>query len=141
MAERTLEFQLERPKGLTFSAGQFMDITLIDPPETDAEGDTRTFSISSGPDDADLRFATRLRDTSYKRVLKSVRRGTEVRVDGPFGNLTLHDDSSRPAVLLAGGIGVTPFRSIVRGLVSEELPHRVFLFLCQPATGTRPLPG
>ncbi|MGE0758230.1 MAG: FAD-dependent oxidoreductase [Pirellulaceae bacterium] len=128
MAERTLEFGFDKPKDMIFKAGQFMDLTLIEPPETDAEGNTRGFSISSAPDDPELAFATRLRDTAFKRVLQQMPLGTNVRIEGPFGNLTLHNDSSRLAILLAGGIGITPFRSIVRRAAHERLPHRILLF-------------
>jgi ferredoxin-NADP reductase len=128
VAERTLEFRFDKPVGMTFKAGQFMDLTLIDPPETDAEGNTRGFSINSAPDDPELMFTTRLRDTAFKRVLRTMPLGTEVKVEGPFGNLRLHNNASRPAVLLAGGIGVTPFRSIARWAAHERLPHRILLF-------------
>ncbi|WP_437475816.1 FAD-dependent oxidoreductase [Sorangium sp. So ce1014] len=113
---------------MSFKAGQFMDLTLIEPPETDAEGNARGFSINSAPDDTELIFTTRLRDTAFKRVLQTMPLGTEIRVEGPFGNLTLHNNASRPAVLLAGGIGITPFRSIVRWAAHEKLPHRILLF-------------
>ncbi|MGH8137602.1 MAG: FAD-dependent oxidoreductase [Steroidobacteraceae bacterium] len=128
VAERTLEFRFDKPDGMTFKAGQFMDLTLIDPPETDAEGNTRGFSINSSPEDPELTFTTRLRDTAFKRTLQTMPLGTEIKVEGPFGNLTLHNNPSRPAVLLAGGIGITPFRSIVRRAAHEKLPHRIFLF-------------
>ena len=128
VAERTLEFRFQKPPGMTFKAGQFMDLTLVDPPETDPEGNTRGFSINSAPDDPELIFTTRLRDTAFKRALRTLPLGTAVKVEGPFGNLTLHNDPRRPAVLLAGGIGVTPFRSIVRTAAHEGLPQRIFLF-------------
>lgn len=128
VAERTLEFRFEKPAGMVFKAGQFMDLTLIDPPETDAEGDTRGFSINSAPDDPELVFTTRLRDTAFKRVLRTMPLGTEVKVEGPFGSLTLHNNVSRPAILLAGGIGITPFRSIARWAAHQKLPHRILLF-------------
>jgi ferredoxin-NADP reductase len=141
VAEGTLEFRFQKPPGMTFKAGQFMDLTLVGPPETDAEGNTRGFSINSAPDDPELIFTTRLRDTAFKRVLRTLPVGTAVKVEGPFGNLTLHNDPRRPAVLLAGGIGVTPFRSIVRRAAHEKLPQRIFLFLRQQAAGGRALPG
>jgi len=53
VAERTLEVRFERPHGMIFKAGQFMDLTLVEPPETDAEGNARGFSINSAPDDSD----------------------------------------------------------------------------------------
>jgi len=45
VAERTVAFHFERPSGWTFKAGQFLDMTLTSPPETDAEGNKRGFSI------------------------------------------------------------------------------------------------
>jgi ferredoxin-NADP reductase len=128
VAERTLEFRFVKPKGMTFKAGQFMDVTLIDPPETDAEGNTRGFSINSAPEEPHLIFTTRLRDTAFKRVLQSMPLGTDVKVEGPFGNFILHNNQNRPAILLAGGIGITPFRSMVRDAAYRKLRHRIVLF-------------
>ncbi len=73
-------------------------------------------------------ITTRLRDSAFKRVLRSMPLGTEAKLEGPFGNLALHNNASRPAVFLAGGIGVTPFRSMIVRAVKEQLPHRIFLF-------------
>ncbi len=61
-------------------------------------------------------------------MLRSLPLGTGVQIDGPFGNFTLRNNESRPAVLLAGGIGITPFRSIVRRAAHENLGHRILLF-------------
>jgi len=128
VAEGTMAFHFEKPAGWTFKAGQFIDITLLEPPETDAEGNTRGFSIASAPQEETIMVATRLRDTAFKRVLKTVPLGTAVKIEGPFGNLTLHNNAARPAVMLAGGIGITPFRSILFRAAKENLPHRIFLF-------------
>lgn len=128
VAERTLEFRFAKPPGFGFRAGQFMDISLVDPPETDAEGNTRAFSINSAPDDPDLAFTTRLRDTAFKRSLQSIPLGTMFAGQGPFGNLTLHNDTRRPAILLAGGIGITPFHSIARWAAHTGTTHRILLF-------------
>jgi len=72
--------------------------------------------------------ATRLRDTAFKRVLKDMPLETVVKIEGPFGTLTLHNNAKRTAVLLSGGIGITPFRSILFRAAKEKLPHRIFLF-------------
>jgi ferredoxin-NADP reductase len=66
VAERTMAFRFEMPSGWTFKAGQFIAMTLLAPSETDAEGDTREFSIASGPHEDTLMVATRLRDTAFK---------------------------------------------------------------------------
>ncbi|TAM82490.1 MAG: FAD-dependent oxidoreductase [Acidobacteria bacterium] len=129
IAERTSSFRFEKPPGWTFKSGQTVDITLLDPPDTDAEGNTRTFSIASVPDDNTLMIATRMRDTAFKRTLGTMPLGTVVKIDGPFGNFVLHNNPAKTAVLLAGGIGITPFRSMVFRAANEKLPHRIFLFL------------
>ena len=128
VADGTMAFLFEKPDGWTFKAGQFIEIGLINPTETDSEGNSRAFSIASAPNEAAIMVATRMRDTAFKRVLKTLPIGTEVKIEGPFGDLTLHNNARRPAILLAGGIGITPFRSIVMRAAKEKLPHSILLF-------------
>jgi ferredoxin-NADP reductase len=92
------------------------------------EGNKRAFSVASSPQEPILMVATRMRDTAFTRVLKGTPVGSEVKIEGPFGDLVLHNNSTRPAVLLAGGIGITLFRSIVMHAAKEKLPHRIILF-------------
>jgi ferredoxin-NADP reductase len=128
VAEGTMAFFFDRPAGFEFAAGQSIDLTLLDPPETDAEGNKRALSLASAPHEPDLMVATRLRDTAFKRVLKTMPLGMEVKVEGPFGFMTLHKKVARPAVFLAGGIGITPFRSMLRQAATADTGHRLFLF-------------
>jgi ferredoxin-NADP reductase len=128
VAERTLAFHFEKPSGWTFKAGQFIDMTLVSPAQTDAEGNKRGFSIASAPEEATIMIATRLRDTAFKRVLQTVPVGTTVTIEGPFGSLALHNNATRAAVILAGGIGITPFRSILIDATRRRLPHRIIVF-------------
>ena len=128
IAEGTMAFHFEKPPGWTFEAGQAIDITLLAPSETDAEGNTRTFTIASAPYEKSVMVATRMRDTAFKRMLKVMLVGTAVQMEGPAGDLTLHRDASRTAVFLSGGIGITPFRSIAFAAAKEHLSHRIFLF-------------
>ena len=72
VAEQTTAFRFEKPQNWEFKAGQALDMTLLDPPETDAEGNIRTFSIASAPHEDTLMVATRMRDTAFKRVLKTM---------------------------------------------------------------------
>jgi ferredoxin-NADP reductase len=128
VADQTMSFHFAKPPGWTFGAGQFVDVTLLNPPETDAEGNTRGFSISSAPSEGDITITTRLRDTAFKRVLRTMPLGTDVRIEGPFGDLRLHE-GTRPAVILTGGIGITPFRSILTETIQAGvLPYPVVLF-------------
>lgn len=128
VAEGTMAFRFAKPADWTYRAGQFVDITLLDPPETDAEGDTRGFSISSAPSEDVIMITTRLRDTAFKRVLRTMPIGTRVKIEGPFGDLRLHN-AARPAVVLTGGIGITPFRSIlIQTIQNGGLPYPVVVF-------------
>jgi ferredoxin-NADP reductase len=87
VAEGTMAFQFETPPEFDFKPGQSADLTLLNPPETDSEGNVRTFSIASAPFEDQLRFATRMRDTAFKRSLKKMPLGS--REDG-LGNGLLH---------------------------------------------------
>jgi ferredoxin-NADP reductase len=51
-----------------------------------------------------------------------------VKIEGPTGSLILHRNGSKPAVFLAGGIGITPFRSMAREAAAQKLPHQIYLF-------------
>jgi len=128
VAEDTMAFYFEKPSRFDFKPGQSADLTLSNPPETDAEGNTRTFSIASPPFENQLMFTTRMRDTAFKRSLKKIPLATEIKVDPPMGSFTLHKNSAKAAVFLAGGIGITPFLSIVRQADHDRLPHKLHLF-------------
>lgn len=130
VAEGTMAFWFDiSGTDLTFEPGQNADYTLIDPPETDAEGNMRTFSFAASPSHKDtIMITTRMRPTAFKNSLKAIPLGTKVKVEAPLGDMMLHEDVSRPAVLLAGGIGITPFRSMIEWASERQSPHKIFLF-------------
>src|SRR6266566_943525 len=128
IAAGTMAFHFEKPEGFSYKAGQFADYTLINPPETDAEGNTRGFSLASAPYEDYLMSATRMRDTAFKRVLKTMPLGTELTLDAPYGSFTLHNNAAIPAVFVTGGIGVTPVRSILLEAIHKAVPRRIVLF-------------
>ena len=123
-----MAFYLEKPDSFNFIAGQYMTVTLINPPETDDEGNSRFLSIASAPHEKYLMFATRMRDTAFKRVLKNLPIGSEVKIDGPDGSFYLHKNVSKSAVFLIGGIGITPIFSMIKNAAYAKLPHKLFLF-------------
>lgn len=128
VANGTMAFHFDKPKDFTFKPGQFADYTLINPPETDDEGNIRGFSLVDAPYEDEIIFATRMRDTAFKRVMKNMEPGTELTFDGPYGSFTLQNSTSRPAVFLSGGIGITPVRSIVLQATHDKTDHKIFLF-------------
>jgi ferredoxin-NADP reductase len=128
VADGTMAFHFEKPSGFLYKAGQFADFTLINPPETDAEGNIRGFSLASAPYESDLQIATRMRDTAFKRVMKHLPDGTPLKLDAPYGSFTLHKNAAVPAVFLTGGIGITVVRSILLEATHEAAPRRIVLF-------------
>ena len=128
VAEGTMAFHFAKPAGFAFKPGQSMNVSLIEPPETDARGNARTFSIVSAPHESELVIATRMRDTAYKRVLKAMPAGGRVSLRGPAGLFTLDAADSRPAAFLAGGIGVTPFASMLRDAAQTGFARDLWLF-------------
>src|SRR5262249_44454872 len=128
VAAGTMAFHFEKPVGFAFTAGQFGDFTLLYLAATDAEGNLRDFSLASAPCEPDVMIATRMRDTAFKRVLKSLPLGTPVKLDAPYGDFVLHKTVTTPAVFLTGGIGITPVRSMIAQATQEHLPQKLTLF-------------
>jgi ferredoxin-NADP reductase len=129
VANDTMAFHFKKPEGFRYIAGQYGDFTLINPPETDKEGDKRTFSFASAPHEPDLKITTRLRDTAFKRTLRNLPEGSEVQLEGPFGSLALPKNTAKTAVFLTGGIGATLVRSIVSQAIHDHTTHKmIFLY-------------
>jgi len=111
-----------------FRPGQYFFVTLLDPPYEDDKGPRRHITVVTSPTERGiLGLATRLRDTAFKKSLQELPVGTEVEVEPPKGKFALPEDASRPLVFIAGGIGITVFRSMLRYIADESLPYRVTL--------------
>ena len=111
-----------------FRAGQYFWVTLIDPPYDDERGPRRHITVVTSPNERGvLGLCTRLRDTAFKRSLAELPVGTDVDVEQPKGNFVLPEETDRPYVFVAGGIGITVFRSMLRYINEEGLPHKVTL--------------
>jgi ferredoxin-NADP reductase len=124
----TTGLYFEKPNGFAFKPGQFANFTVDPSLVTDAGGSTRTLSIASAPHEKDLLVAMRMRDTGFKRAASGLPIGSQFRLEGPFGNMILHRNVARPAVFLAGGIGITPFRSMILHTTGVGSAHRLYLF-------------
>jgi ferredoxin-NADP reductase len=114
--------------GLDYRPGQYFWIELLDPPYQDEKGARRHITAVTSPSERGvIGLCTRLRDSAFKRSLAELPIGAEVEIEPPKGSFVLPEDSSRPLVFVAGGIGITPFRSMLRFIVDERLAHRVTL--------------
>lgn len=126
IADRTRAFHFARPAGFTFKPGQAIDV-MLDGAADATEATRHTFSIASAPFEDRLTVATRMRGSNFKHSLAALPAGAAVSLEGPSGSLTLHGDASRPAVFIAGGIGITPFMSILRQAARDRPARRLLL--------------
>jgi ferredoxin-NADP reductase len=112
-----------------FRAGQHVDLVFSHPKQGSENDNFRTFSLASSPqENKSIMIATRMRKTIFKSALQSAALGTKFVVSRPRGSFTLHKDATRPAVFLAGGIGIAPIRSILQHAAQERLEHKLYLF-------------
>lgn len=113
--------EVEKPTSFTFLPTQFTFLQLM----TEAGPDVRPMSLATSPTRPYLEYAVRLSDSAYKRAFAALRPGDEVAVFGPLGDFVLLE--SRPAVLVAGGIGITPLKGMAEYATDKALPIQIRL--------------
>lgn len=121
IAKNITSFYFEPEKSFRYVAGQFVELTLphINP---DDRGTRRWFTLSSSPTEKQLAITTKLApvSSSFKQTLSALRPGQKVVISEPMGDFVLPKDKSIPLVFLVGGIGVTPFRSMIKWLTDKN---------------------
>jgi glycine betaine catabolism B len=115
----THAIKLEKPKSFTFRPTQFTFLQLL----TEVGVDARPMSLATSPTRPFLEYAVRLSGSPYKRAFAALRPGDEAAVFGPIGDFVLHE--ARPAVLVAGGIGATPFKGMAEYAADLALPIQI----------------
>ncbi len=125
---RTFYFKPERP--VHYTAGQYTELQ-VPHPHPDSRGDKRWFTLSSSPEDELLSITTKYagdtKSSSFKRALFNLKPGTELDAADPMGDFVLPKLIQTPLIFVAGGIGVTPFHSILKWLADtvEERPIKM----------------
>lgn len=111
-----------------YRPGHYFWVELPDRGHQDEKGLRRHISLVTSPSEPGVvGLATRLRDSAFKRTLAALEVGDEVEVEEPKGSFLLPDDTSAEYVFVAGGIGITVFRSMLRYIADEQQPYRVTL--------------
>ncbi len=128
VAQNTLELEFQKPEGFLYVAGQYGGFTLLNPTETDAKGNTRRFSLMSAPHESTLKIVTRIQQSSFKRELNKLEAGSTIKFAGPTGNFLLSDTDKKPIILIAGGIGIAPFYSMIKETLLHEPTRDIILF-------------
>jgi len=112
---------LRKPAGFSFRPTQFTFLSL----HTSEGLDVRPMSLATSPTRPNLEYGVSVGESPFKRAFASLRPGDRVVVQGPFGRFVLRED--RPAVLLAGGIGITPLKGMAEYASDKGLPIQVRL--------------
>ena len=128
MAGEVAVFHFERPEGFDFIAGQWCFVNVPDLGFQDDRGLKRPLSIASSPLDKELVFVTRLSDSAMKRTMAGMAAGAGVTLEAAQGSLMLPKETPAPLVFLAGGVGIAPFRSMIRYAADAPTGHRITLF-------------
>lgn len=124
-----MSFTFDYPRGFTHKLGQYMEWT-IPLRKTDSRGNRRFFSIASSPTEPELMIAARFYDGSsaYKRALALMQPGDRIVAGELSGEFVLPKNPSIPLVFIAGGIGITPFRSMIKHMSDTDDRRPVVLF-------------
>jgi ferredoxin-NADP reductase len=111
-----------------YRPGAYFWVELPDRGHADEKGLRRHISLATSPTERGVvGLATRLRDSAFKQTLAELEIGDEVQVEEPKGSFLLPDDMDADYVFVAGGIGITVFRSMLRYIADTGLPYRVTL--------------
>jgi ferredoxin-NADP reductase len=127
IAGEIMLLRFQKPEGFGFVAGQFCFMVTPDLGYHDQESLRRPFSIASSPLENELIFTVRLTESAFKKTLKEMPVGSAVALDSPLGLFTLPKETATPLVFLAGGVGVSPFRSMMRYAADASTGHKITL--------------
>lgn len=115
----------EKPENFQSYPGQYLDYEL---PIEDPYGNTRAFTISASPTEDFLMLSTRHGHTPFKKYLEKMKAGDVIKASHPVGTFIL--DETSPSVFIAGGIGITPFRSMIKYCFDQNIQTFITLFYC-----------
>lgn len=128
IAQGTLRIVFQVTQPINFKPGQYMFITLTKLSYPDDRGGRRQFSIVNSPNKSNiLTMTTRLSDSGFKKTLNELSIGSEVEIGPLAGVFTLPEDQNKPLVFIAGGIGITPFMSMLSYVKETKKPYHLTL--------------
>lgn len=122
LSKDTFLFGFKKPKGFNFIPGQYMEWTLPHG-KVDSRGNRRYFSISSSPTEDEIAMTVKFYDkaSSYKTELFNLQDNKQVVAAQVAGDFVLPKNPKTPLVLIAGGVGVAPFRSMIQYVIDKSL--------------------
>jgi ferredoxin-NADP reductase/Na+-translocating ferredoxin:NAD+ oxidoreductase RnfD subunit len=128
LSERIYDFSFQTSRPLQFQPGQYVELTMA-VPSADDRGNRRAFSIASAPGESELHIGVKFYQPSsrFKQVLRQLEAGAIVQAGHVGGSFTLPNEPTRKLVMIAGGIGITPFRSQLADLLQRQQKRDITL--------------
>jgi glycine betaine catabolism B len=129
IADNTYDFVFNPGKRLAFTPGQYMEWTLPHP-HPDDRGNRRYFTLASSPTENTIRIGIKFNPnpSSFKQSLQDIKKTREIVASQISGDFTLPTNPNQKLVLIAGGIGITPFRSMIKYLIDKIEKRQIVLF-------------
>ncbi len=136
IANDSWELMFEKPEGFSYEPGQFLELHL-DHPNHDDRGIKRWFTMSSSPTEGNLMITTRLveKHSAFKDAFFKLAAGDSIEAKGPMGSFLMPKDTNKPIVWIAGGIGITPFRSQMKFLIDNQEQRNITLIYSNRTIG------
>lgn len=135
VADQTYDFVFRSKRRASFKPGQYMEWT-IPQKNADSRGNRRYFTIASSPTEQEVRMGVKFypKPSSFKKQLAAMKKGDVIVVSQLSGEFVLPNDTQKKLAFIAGGIGVTPFRSMVKYLSDIQEKRDITLFYCTKTT-------
>lgn len=128
VARDTADFIFTPDQKFWYEPGQYMEWTLAHP-KTDSRGNRRYFTLASSPTEPELRIGVKFypKGSSYKKAMLELDHHSPVVAADLGGDFTLPKDPTKKLAFIAGGIGVTPYRSMIKYLIDTDTPQPITL--------------
>lgn len=133
IASDTIALRLDKPKGFNFIAGQYIDLYLVGQSDLESWESVRTLTISSTPSDDFIEVFYRYRDSEFKKRVNQLGLGIDMAIEGPYGRFVMPTPSQAVA-LIAGGVGVAPFVSMIKDDLAKDCNRSIYLFYSNHTT-------
>ncbi len=130
LAPTIFEFVFSHDNKFLYRPGQYLEWTLPHD-KSDSRGVRRYFTIASAPEEEDIKLGVKIipdKSSTFKKTLLNLRPGSLLAADQLSGDFILPQNASQKLVFVAGGIGVTPFRSMIKNMIDSQIKRDIVLF-------------
>ena len=127
IAEGTHQLIITKPKGFSFTPGQYAFLDFPNPMVTDESPSFRAMSIAAAPHEEHLMFIMRSSESAFKKNMMNLKDNDDIIIKGPMGHITLPQNSNQPIAFIVAGVGVTIARAIIKHEEDQRTSRQITL--------------